>query len=511
MPVAIKSPFKSLTSVVSKYVTSHRARVQAQQEAKGTTSGPTGAEVDAQVASTLSKAQGAKLLAEQISASVVTAAAHDIPAAQTDGEGRTLGLEDPNDPTLRDDPDTALRATARPVIVPTSSVTDPALIQEVTEVTYGNQTSIPQFPPPPTTDATTIIDVNQYGFVDPRIYGGTNFDLVGNGMHEPLNVIISNHSSPTILTRKGFQSYCRSLDFDKECLGLHAGGYQKGYIDPRGWRDQEFIYRQVYTPLDHVFGTCIESLVGGNHIRAWQQQGSGAWFLATSREEDASKNHMIIPNGYNIGRNQLVQQALGKNRDGRTSFMWTRYSTQVQFVAGLMPQGVQGVNHDIAVDGLTAVLTVTILPDIGWFGGKEATPGKNAQPIVVVEDEDDAAVAVGAVAPAAEKRQRKVSLAKRFSLTRTDPHRSEQVAEKQEKRGQVWQKLKKISAPKHQPISPTTPTTVDGTASGDTAVAAEPSSVDSASTVAEANEHIDDNGKQPQPSGLVAAAPSLAA
>ncbi|SPO27328.1 uncharacterized protein UTRI_10445 [Ustilago trichophora] len=501
MPIAIKPSFKPLTSAVSKYITSHRARVQAQSEAKGTTSGPTGAEVDAQVASTLSRKQGASILV-------------DLPTAQVDAQGRTLGLEDPNEPSLKDDPNTALRATARPLIVPTSSVSDPALLEEVFEVTYGAQTSIPLFSTPIKTDETSVVDVNQYGFVDPRLYGGTSFDLVGNGMHEPLNVIISSHSSAAILTRKGFQSYCRSLDFDKECLGLHAGGFQKAYIDPRGWRDQEFIYREVYTPLDHVFGTCIESLVGGNHIRAWQQQGSGAWFLATSREQDASKNHMIIPNGYNIGRNQLVQQALGKAKDGKTSFMWTKYRTEVQFVAGLMPQGMQGVNHDIAVDGLTAVLTVTVLPEKGLFGAKSQTHG-TAQTVVISDDDGQAELREPVVAGAdvmedankAEKRQRRISLAKRFSLSLA-PRQTEAGSQE----NNVWQKLRNITAPKHQPASPTTLEI----ATNDTVVAAAEaqglfSSVDSASTAAETVEPVSNtDASKVQPSGLVAA-PVIAA
>ena len=338
MPIALKSPFKG---ILSKYLTSRQARIDSQLSASGTTSGPTGAEVDAQVASTLTRKQAASF---QHATSYAPAGAFDrvptrIPEVQTDSEGRTLGLEDPDEPSLQDDSRMILRATSRPTIVPTTSVTDPSLIEEVSEVTYGGQTSIPEFPTPSAT-SDKLVDVNQYGFVDPRIYSGTSFDLVGNGLHEPLNVIISSLSSPTILTRKGLQSYLRSLSFDRECLNLHAGGYQKGYIDPRGWRNQEFIYRQVYTPLDHVFGTCIESLVGGNHIRAWQQEGSGAWFLATSKEMDANKNHMIVPNGYNVGRNELVKQALGKGKDGKTSFMWMRYKTSVEFVSGLMPQGV---------------------------------------------------------------------------------------------------------------------------------------------------------------------------
>lgn len=504
MPSLIKSTFKPLTGAVSDYITSHKARVKAQKAAKGTTSGPTGVEVDAQVASTLSKKQGAHVLAQ-------LGSSDGLPTVQVDDQGRTLGVEDPDEPALQPDPTLALRATARPNIVPTTSVTDPTLIAEVTEVTYGQQTSIPMFPTPSSTIAGDV-HVNQYGFVDPRLYSGTSFDLVGDGLHEPLNVIVSSHSSPAILTRKGLQNYCRSLDFDRECLGLHAGGYQKAYIDPRGWRDQEFIYRQVYTPLDHVFGTCIESLVGGNHIRAWQQQGSGAWFLATSREETASKHHMIVPNGYNVGRNELVRQALGKAKDGRTSFMLTRYKTEVQFVAGLMPQGVQGVNHDIAVDGLTAVLTVTVLPETGWFAKKESKTRKSEQ----------SQVATGMVAGGGGEsgdgveedqerfRERRPSLAKRFSLSH--PVNRRRSEEQQGSTPHVWQRLKRMSVPKHQPVGDATspsPAVASSKATTPTVVEGSPNTLDSASTAAEIANPID--ATKPQPTGLVIAASPIAA
>lgn len=512
MPVAIKSPFKPLTAAVSKYISSNKARVQAQKAASGTTSGPTGAEVDAHVASTLSTKQGAQILAQQSAT-----AALDVPATYVDAEGRTLGLEDPNNPALVDSPDTAVRATASPVTVPTTAVTDPALLAEVSQITYGAQSSIPSFPLP-TESSTALVDVNQFGFVDPRIYGGTSFDLVGDGMHEPLNVIISSLSSPSVLTRKGLQSYCRALDFDYECLGLHAGGYQKAYVDPRGWRDQEFIYREVYTPLDYVFGTCIESLVGGNHIRAWQQQGSGAWFLATSREENASKNHMIVPNGYNVGRNQLVQVALGKAKNGKTSFMWTKYKTEVQFVAGLMPQGVQGVNHDISVDGLTAVLTVTVLADKPWSASKEAKPATTGAEAAEVDTPAASGEVTASTTKEAEKkpeRRRRISLAKRFS---NSPAARESTAQQQQSRSQpVWQRLKRISAPKHQLNGATTARAQEEGATNEIVLAAKngglPDTAQSAFTAAESaggDANINAN-KGSVPSGVATSAPALAA
>ena len=53
-------------------------------------------------------------------------------------------------------------------------------------------------------------------------------------------------------------------------------------------------------------GTCLESLVGGNHLRMFRQNGptadSGALFLAVSQEEDVFEGHTIVPDGYDIGR-----------------------------------------------------------------------------------------------------------------------------------------------------------------------------------------------------------------
>ncbi|PWN37368.1 uncharacterized protein FA14DRAFT_115623, partial [Meira miltonrushii] len=193
-------------------------------------------------------------------------------------------------------------------------------------------------------------------FINPTLYGGSMLDQSA-GLGEPLNVIISALSTPELLSRKGLQGYLRSLDLDMECFGLHSGGPQKAFLDPRGWVDQNFLYREVYTPLDYLFGTCIESLKGGNHIRAWQQQGTGAWFLAASREENVTKHHMIVPDGYNIGRDDLVQQSQ-QNKNGITSFMFRKYQTKVDYLTGLIQPGTKGINHDIATDGRVALLTI---------------------------------------------------------------------------------------------------------------------------------------------------------
>ncbi|PWY97713.1 hypothetical protein BCV70DRAFT_44531, partial [Testicularia cyperi] len=294
MPALTKRPMAQLKAWrvppalrVSTYLTSDSSRIKAQKEADGPAQGPTGAEVDAYVAGTLSRKDLQKATAAPQSQSDQGSRFREIESR--DEQGRVLGLEDPNDPALIDDPLTFPLLDGPPeedsssltaegdhtnsgrvdIVHATSDEVAQELVDKVKDATYGQQTNVAFFPAPTTAISTSLVSPNELGFVDPRVYGGTSFDLVGNGMHEPLNVVISANSSPEILTRKGFQSYCRSLDFDRECLGLHAGSAQRAWTDPRGWRDQEFLYREVYTPLDHVFGTCIESLVGGNHIRAW--------------------------------------------------------------------------------------------------------------------------------------------------------------------------------------------------------------------------------------------------
>lgn len=69
---------------------------------------------------------------------------------------------------------------------------------------------------------------------------------------------------------------------------------------------------------------------------------------------------MIVPNGYNIGRDQLVEQSASR-ANGITSFMFTKYQTKVEYVSGLISPGAQGVNHGIATDGRVALLTVKLM------------------------------------------------------------------------------------------------------------------------------------------------------
>ncbi|KAJ3747556.1 hypothetical protein DFH05DRAFT_820722 [Lentinula detonsa] len=209
----------------------------------------------------------------------------------------------------------------------------------------------------------TEIDVTN-GWVDPRILGGQLLDFTTRHKGEPLNVIISGRSDPYVLSESGFSTYAKSLGFSSECFGLHYGNiHQANLGDGNERQDEQLLARQYYftRPGGPVLGTCWESLAGGNHFRAWKQNGtmadSGAWFLGVSKEEHSGKHHMIIPDGYNIGRDFLVAQAVSSPTHWNS--IW--WQTEVEWVEGLLEPGNDGVNHEIEQDGFVAVLTVTRL------------------------------------------------------------------------------------------------------------------------------------------------------
>ncbi|KAJ3881112.1 hypothetical protein F5051DRAFT_477691 [Lentinula edodes] len=191
-------------------------------------------------------------------------------------------------------------------------------------------------------------------YFDPRVNGGSMLDASG-GLGEPLNVIISGRSSPDVLDATGkFYNYANAIGFSYECLGFHIGDPQQANLgDGRGWVNQTAVVRQDYG--NSVFGTCEESVIGGNHFRIYPQLGTCALFLAVSIEEKASTNHNIEPNGYDAGRDALVAGAIGERQ-----FDGVKYTTTAQTIEGLLPVGTQGINHNIAIDGKVILLTVTI-------------------------------------------------------------------------------------------------------------------------------------------------------
>ncbi|KAH7885402.1 hypothetical protein F5I97DRAFT_1885046 [Phlebopus sp. FC_14] len=204
----------------------------------------------------------------------------------------------------------------------------------------------------PSTLAAPRVEI---GWADPRILGGQFIDFTTPRDGEPLNVIISNLSDPFILTEEGFRMYYKSIGFSEECLGLHYGHiHQADLGDGDGRKPEHILARQHYFP---GWGTCWESLVGGNHFRAWKQNGSeadtSAWFIGASKEEDSSKNHMIVPDGYNIGRDLLVESAISGSR-----WKGMAWRADVEWREGLLKPGHDGINHAIAQDGRVAILTV---------------------------------------------------------------------------------------------------------------------------------------------------------
>lgn len=209
------------------------------------------------------------------------------------------------------------------------------------------------------------------------------------GLGEPLNIILSGNSDDAVLVDSeldgGFRNFWLSLNISSECLGvLNPGGQQANLGDGQGVLNQTAELR--YNFGDYYFGTCRETINGGNHIRYWTQKTTGAYFIASSLEMDLSKGHDIIRNGYDLGRDALVSAAAGLGGDsntipdpslnatnqtvfrGSTSYNNYTYTTQINYVSNLLMNSSEGINHYLtveengkpAIDGLVAVFTVKI-------------------------------------------------------------------------------------------------------------------------------------------------------
>lgn len=206
-------------------------------------------------------------------------------------------------------------------------------------------------------------------------------------------VIISGLSSPGVLTDKGFLNYAQAIGFSTECLGIHLGNPQTANLgDGHGWLNQTIELREDF--WNDEIGTCVESAIGGNHFRMWRQSGpganSGALFLAASWEKPAKQHHDIVPDGYDVGRDALVRNAIGT-----VSHKGVKYNTVVQNVTGLLPLrlnlgSIMVCCHlfwrflgtltnvfcgflGIAQDGITTLLTVQIVSG-GTRASEEQSP-----------------------------------------------------------------------------------------------------------------------------------------
>lgn len=201
------------------------------------------------------------------------------------------------------------------------------------------------------------------GYYSPLANGGSM--LTGNtpdNHGEPLNIIISDQSSPGVLYQAGFEEFARALYYSPgSCLGISEGGYQTANLgDGNGYKPQTNIMRYNYKQGDG--GTCVESLKGGNHFRYWIQNGtaadSGAIFIAASVELNSTLSHTIAPNGYDDGRDQIVGNATAGTLTSPGGFQYTvTKTTNTQLLSGITASQ---INHDIGIDGVVDVLTVTI-------------------------------------------------------------------------------------------------------------------------------------------------------
>ncbi|GAA5886074.1 hypothetical protein JCM6882_004254 [Rhodosporidiobolus microsporus] len=230
---------------------------------------------------------------------------------------------------------------------------------------------------------------DQGGFYDPRENGGNWLTLAHNtypaGLGEPLNIVVSAESDPLIMTDEGFFDWAESLQYGRECLGQSDGEKQSANLgDGKGQINQTILLRYNYG--DPYIGTCWETINGGGHFRIWRQNGSeansGAWFLAASEEMNLSMNHMIVDNGYDLGRDAVVSYAVqsGGTKSPLTNRTFTTESRNAtQYYDNI---SVYDINHRIATDGVVMVLTVKVTSN----GSVDATSGTVATHAITRSD-----------------------------------------------------------------------------------------------------------------------------
>lgn len=215
------------------------------------------------------------------------------------------------------------------------------------------------------------------GFANPTSNSGSFLTQIpGSNLGEPINVIISSQSDSAVLTTQGFGEYMTSLYFSPgDCFGVSSGGLQAANLgDGNGYVNQSEVLRYNYMQGDD--GTCYESLNGGNHARWWKQNGTAAdtnaIFMAASVEMNAQANHMIVDNGYDLGRDLLTGNATisnGTKSEGGFEYMTT--STQQSLLSGI---DASQINHGIAIDGNVNILTVRITKQGTIGSGSSSNP-----------------------------------------------------------------------------------------------------------------------------------------
>ncbi len=100
----------------------------------------------------------------------------------------------------------------------------------------------------------------------------------------------------------------------------------------------------------HAGKACMAETTLGFGNKNGTIANTGAWFLAVSKEKNLKYHHTIDRDGYNVGRDLLVAAA---ERGGKWNNVY--YKADVEWVDDLVEAGRHGINHDIAIDGRTAV------------------------------------------------------------------------------------------------------------------------------------------------------------
>lgn len=199
-----------------------------------------------------------------------------------------------------------------------------------------------------------------------------HFDLK-DPIGEPLNVIISGESSSDMLHPEGFLVWATALGFGVSCLGQ---GDDEGFMYTNLGRENPNVRQGSLSGNNGVLrwnyglpsvGTCRETIEGGNHFRWFMQhtrRAGTAIFLAASLEQGLNKAHSIAANGYNLGRDSVVELA---TQPGGIEWMGNRFNATVRWIeAGrLLNATSHNINHpDVAppngtaIDGRVAVLYV---------------------------------------------------------------------------------------------------------------------------------------------------------
>lgn len=189
---------------------------------------------------------------------------------------------------------------------------------------------------------------------------------------EPLNVIISNTSSPDVLKPEGFLIWATALGFGVSCLGqgdsqtiMYANlGNGNRNVKQGSESGLNGVLRWNYGFPD--VGTCKESIVGGSHFRWFTQRlhMDRSIFISVSLEQSLENLHNIERDGYNRGRDDVIERAT--NPDGiewegnkfRATVQWIDSGILMNATSNNISHAEMAAKGQPVVDGRVAVLYI---------------------------------------------------------------------------------------------------------------------------------------------------------